>query len=447
MPRLVTPPEDPAERDPASAAGGLLSPKRRAVPPALRVRRATRSVVSIPRAARQSLRWDFLAGACSGAYMGLAFPFFTRIARGDLHASETAIALLAAAPFLGNLCSPLWARQMEGRSKMPFVQGAWITARSLLLLTPLAFAAWPFIAIVGGLQFVGTIAAPAYTSLMRDIYPDRARGRLMGYVRVVAQILTFLATLTAGRLLDHGVSYRFLFPVAGLFGIAAALAFRQVRALAPSALPVGEKLSTRQFALDTLTILRDNEPYRWFAFSVFTYGFGNLLVTPLYGLYQVDVLHISNTQIANLANFASLWSIVGFVFWGWLMDRIGAPRTVLFSIVCIASIALVYFSTHAVNGLFFASALSGFGFAGIELSYLAAILAYAETGRAAQYQSLHSLLLGVRGILAPLVGIPLMKALGYQNAFLIGFALMAVGGGMQYLATGKARRAASATTF
>jgi MFS family permease len=380
--------------------------------------------------------------------MGLAFPFFTRIARGDLHASETAIALLAAAPFLGNLCSPLWARQMEGRSKMPFVQGSWISARSLLFLMPLAFTAWPFVAIVGGLQFVGTIATPAYTSLMKDIYPDRARGRLMGYVRVIAQVMTFFATLAAGRLLDHSVSYRLLFPIAGMLGIGAALAFSRVRALPENSAPAPDceekKLTNREFAMDTLTILRDNEPYRWFAFSVFTYGFGNLMVTPLYGLYQVDVLRISNTQVANLANFASLWSILGFIFWGWLMDRIGAPRTVLFSIFCIASIAVVYLCAHTVNGLLFASALSGFGFAGIELSYLAAILAYAEGGRAAQYQSLHSLLLGVRGILAPLIGIPLMKAHGYTTAFTVGFILMALGGAMQYLATGKARPRRSA---
>jgi MFS family permease len=422
-------------------------PSSRTIPPALRVRRATRSVISVPRAAKQSLRWDILAGACSGTYMGFAFPFFTKIARGDLHATETAIALMAAAPFVGNLCSPLWARQMEGKAKMPFIQGSWITARSLLFLTPLASAAWPFIAIVGGLQFVGTIATPAYTSLLKDIYPDRSRGRLMGYVRVVAQAMTFFATLIAGRLMDSGISYQTLFPVAGVLGVCSVLSFSRVRPL-PTQGPVHpsseRKLTTREFALDTLTILRDNEPYRWFAFSVFTYGFGNLLVVPLYGLYQVDVLHISNTQIANLANFASLWSIFGFIFWGWLMDRIGAPKTVLFSIFCIALIAAVYLCAHTVNGLLFASALSGFGFAGIELSYLAAILAYAEGGRAAQYQSLHSLLLGVRGILAPLVGIPLMKHYGYATAFTVGLVLMVLGGGMQYLATGKARQRHSA---
>jgi MFS family permease len=407
----------------------------------LRARRTARNALGIPRATRYSLGWDLLAGAFSGAYMGMAFPFFTKIARGELHAPEAAIALMSAAPFIGNLLSPVWARQMEGRAKMPFVIWSWLTARFLLFLMPLlAGGPWGFVALVGGLQFVGTISSPAYTSLMRDIYPDRARGRLMGYVRVGAQSMMFLATFSAGRLLDHGVSYKVLFPVAGLLGYAAAYAFSRVRPLASAAPPAQEKPTTRQFVAQTVSILRENEPFRWFAFSVFTYGFGNLMLQPLYALYQVDVLHISGTQIANLVNFASLWSILGSFFWGRFMDRYGPPRTVLLCIICITLVPLVYLSTRHWYGLLFASVLTGIGFAGVELSYMGSILTYAEPHRTAQYQSLNSLLLGVRGVIAPLVGMPLMKALGYQKVFTIAFFIMVAGCVMQYLATQTARQ-------
>lgn len=413
--------------------------RRRRVPPRLRARRLVRSSLGVPRPARRSLGWDLLAGACSGAYMGMVFPFLTRIARGQLGAPELLIVLLSAAPFVGNLSSPLWARQMEGRAKMPFVLGSWLSARSLLFLMPLAFSPLSFVALMGGLQFVGTISTPAYTSLMRDIYPDQARGRLMGYVRVAAQSLMFVATLVAGRLLDGGVSFRVLFPVAGLLGFMAAWAFSHVRALAPPQDSLSSNgqppVSTKQFMLETLRILRENVGYRWFALSVFTYGFGNLMVQPLFALYQVDVLHISNTQLANLANFASLWSIVGSFFWGRFMDRHGSSLAVLLSICLITLIPLVYLFSPTVNGLFLAALLGGFGLAGIELSYLASILSYAEPARAAQYQSLHSLLVGVRGVLAPLVGIPLMKANGYPFVFKLALALMIAGGLMQWAAT------------
>lgn len=404
-----------------------------------RARLKLRDVLDVPRAARHSFRWDALAGAATGAYMGMTFPFFARIARGELHASPGLIAFMAAAPFIGNLLAPLWARQMEGKAKLPFVIGSWVPARLLLFLMPLATLPWLFVGLVSGLQFVGTISTPAYTTLMRDIYPDRARGRLLGYVRVCAQAMMFVSTLAAGRLLDHVVSYRYLFPAAGVLGLLAAYSFSKVRAL-PDAPPgpspdQARQLTTPAFVRDTLAILKENVGYRWFALSVFTYGFGNLMVVPLYALYQIDVLGISNTQIANLANFSSLLSIAGMFFWGRFIDRRGAPVTVLLSIVLIAAIPLVYLFAHSVSGLLVAAALAGFGFAGIELSYMQSILGYAEPGRAAQYQSLHSLLLGIRGVLAPLVGVPLMKAWGYPAAFWLAFALMVAGGVLQWAAT------------
>lgn len=417
------------------------APRRRPVPPRLRVRRVLRDRLEVPRLARRSLAWDLGAGLCAGAYTGLCFPFFGRIARGDLGAPEWAVALMAAAPFVGNLMSPLWARQMEGRSKMPFCLGSWIPARFLLLLMPFAMTAAPFVALVFLLQFIGTISAPAYTAIMREIYPDRARGRLMGYVRVGAQAAMFLATMLAGRLLDHHVSYRTLFPFAGLLGIAAGYFFWHVRPLPQSTRPQialssgGSRPSAAAFVRDTLGILREHPAYRWFALSVFTYGFGNLMVGPLYLLFQVDVLKIENTQLANLANFTSLASIAGFFFWGRFMDRRGAPRTVLYGILLVTFIPLVYVLAPSIPALFIAAGLMGLGQSCIELSYMQSTLTYAAPGREAQYQSVHSLLLGLRGVLAPLVGVPLMKAVGFERVFLLAVVIMMAGAVLQWFAT------------
>jgi MFS family permease len=267
----------------------------------------------------------------------------------------------------------------------------------------------------------------------------------MGYVRVGAQACLFVSTLIAGRLFDHGVSYRVLFPVAGVLGLLAAYAFSKVKPLAnlaPSTEPT-ERVPLWRFTLDTLTILRDNLPYRWFAASVMTYGFGNLMAIPVYALYQVDSLHISSAWIANLTNFASLWSIAGMFFWGRFMDKRGAPVTVLLAICCIMLIPVVYLTTHSIPGLLFASALSGFGFAGIELSYMASILQYAQPGRVAQYQALHSFLLGVRGVLAPLIGIPLMNRFGFKTVFALALVIMFAGAVMQWLAARAQRTSAN----
>jgi MFS family permease len=406
----------------------------------LQLRSTIRERLGVPRVTRYSLAWDMVAGLSAGAFMGMTMPFLTKIARGELHTSQSAISLLVAAPFIGNLFSPLWARQMEGKEKLPFCLYSWGFARALLLLMPFAFTGNIFILLITLLQIIGTVATPAYTSIMRDIYPDAARGRLMGYVRVCVQSAMFLATLITGRLLDSGISFRYLFPLAGIFGIGAALGFSHVRSLPakndpvgtlPRSLPPTSDARATGFLYETVRILKHNRAYRYFALSVFVYGFANLLVQPLYGLYQVDVLHISSTQIANLTNAGSLCAIAGSFFWGRFMDRKGPPTTVMYGIVFIALIPVIYLLTTRVEALFLAAFLSGMGGAAIELSYLSSILLYAERERTAQYQSLHSLLLGVRGVIAPLVGIPLIHAFGYHTVFFFAFLVMLVGAALQ----------------
>ena len=401
----------------------------------LRLRSWARWKLGVPKEALHSLGWDVLAGGCAGVFLGITMPFLIRIARAELHASDVAIGVMNAAPFVGNLLAPVWARQMEGKAKMPFCQVSWITGRSLLLLMPLAATAWGFVGIIALLLFIGTISSPAYTSLMKDIYPDRARGQLMSYVRIVVQSTTFLSTFVAGRLMDQGVGFGPLYAVAGVAGVLAALFFRQVRPLASTPAPSAEPPQPLlHFFRDTLGILRENESYRWFALSVMLYGFGNLMAWPLYALYQVDQLHIRPTEIANLTNISSLCAIGGSLFWGRFIDRHGPAKTVFRGILLIASISVIYFFARSVSLLYVASFLAGFGMAGIELSYTASILNYAEVGKAARYQALHSLLLGIRGILAPLVALPLRNLIGYQGVFTLTFVLMLIGAYLQWRA-------------
>ena len=81
-------------------------------------------------------RWDLMAGLCSGIYQGSVWTFALQLARGKLHATGFQMGLATAAPAIGYLFATLWARQMEGRSKLPFVTLTWTVSRGLFLLTP-----------------------------------------------------------------------------------------------------------------------------------------------------------------------------------------------------------------------------------------------------------------------------------------------------------------------
>lgn len=390
----------------------------------------------VPWRARRSYVYDSIAALLVGLYSGAIFPFLGRIARGDLHASALEISIMSAAPFIGNLFSPVWARQMEGRAKVPFVVWSGIAARGLFLLMPLAVTPSLFVSIAFGSLVIGTIAAPAYASVMKDIYPDDARGRIMGYIRVGAQSASLVTALCVGRLLDIA-SYRLVFPIAAVAGMGGAIAFSRIRA------SEGQSAGVKFGVLSTLGILRDDPNYRWFALSVFTTGFANLLASPVYTIFQVDQLHITNTQVANLSNLTSVVSIALYFVWGRYLDRHGPLRTVLLNVIVGAMVPLIYIRANTVYDLVPAAICQGISWAGIELSYINSILLFADDRRVAQYQALHSALLGVRGTIAPFFGAILMHQIGIKPTFAVAFCISITGVLMQTLGVKKKYELAS----
>ena len=386
-------------------------------------------------------RWDALAGLLGGIYMGAIFPFVMRIARADLQASRLEISLLTAAPFIGSLLAPLWARQMVGRAKMPFCVYSWTFARALFFGMLVVTQAWQFVLLIGLAQIIGSISGPAYTALMKDIYPDEERGRAMGLVRVGSYSAVLIVSLIVGHLLDSGVPFKWVFPVAAAVGIVGAWCFSRVPVTESSALEAQQvRLSALGFWLQTMAILKHNHGFLWFAASVMTYGFGNLVAFTIYPLYQVDRLNVTNVQVATLTNTSSICSIIAFAYWGQFMDRHGALWTALVNILLQCLMPIVYFFSGAWWHLVPAAVVQGIAAAGIELAYLNVILTLSEEGKEAQYQALHSMLLGIRGTLAPFVAVPLLGMVGFDASFLICLSLMLLGAYMQAVSLRAYRR-------
>jgi MFS family permease len=394
----------------------------------------------VPRTAREAYRLDRLSSFLTGAYVGAIFPFVGVIARQQLHASAFVLSIMAAAPFVGNLFALFWARVMEGRPKLPFMIWSQIVARSAFLLTVFATTPLRFALIVGAAQLIATISTPAYAAVIKEIYPDDQRGRIMSYTRAALFTTGVIVTFAAGPLLER-VSYRWVFPIAALYGIAAAWIFSRVPVAEnggarcsvlgagldkggptgsqqvpsrPSREPSSEHRAppfreTFTFLWGTLGILRDDHRFRWFALSVFTYGFGNLMLMPVIPIVQVDQLKISTASIALLANVSQITAAIAYFYWGRYVDRHSPVKAVIINIVLNLFIPICYY--YAVNFWYLVPAfiLSGITMAGIDLSYFNSVLSFAGEQNATRYQALQSFLLGIRGTIAPFVGSALMR--------------------------------------
>jgi MFS family permease len=398
----------------------------------------------IPYGARRAYRLDRLASLLAGLYMGSIFPFVGVIARGQLHASADVLALITAAPFIGNLLALFWAQAMEGRPKLPFVKWSQLAARAVFLLAPFAVTPLRFALVVSAAQILGSIASPAYAAVIKEVYPDDQRGRILSYTRAMLFTAMVGTTFLAGPLLKR-VSYQYVFPVTCLFGIAAAIVFglipvpseQETAAERAPRRPLSEALrTTAEFLVSTLKILQTDRGYRWFALSVFTYGFGNLMIAPAIPIIQVDRLHISTKNIALLANLAQMTAAAAYFYWGRYVDRHSPLKAVVVNILLNALIPLFYLTAGNKWMLVPAFLLAGITQAGIDLSYFNSILSFATEANASRYQALHSFLLGIRGVIAPLIGGFMVEVLGkdgLNRLFMLALTFILAGCWMQLM--------------
>jgi MFS family permease len=266
----------------------------------------------------------------------------------------------------------------------------------------------------------------------------------LSYTRAMLFTAMVGTTFMAGPLLKH-VSYQYVFPVTCLFGIAAAIVFglipvpseQETAAERAPRRPLSEALrTTAEFLVSTLKILQTDRGYRWFALSVFTYGFGNLMIAPAIPIIQVDRLHISTKNIALLANLAQMTAAGAYFYWGRYVDRHSPLKAVVVNILLNALIPLFYLTAGNKWMLVPAFLLAGITQAGIDLSYFNSILSFATEANASRYQALHSFLLGIRGVIAPLIGGFMVEVLGkdgLNRLFMLALTFILAGCWMQLM--------------
>lgn len=399
---------------------------------------------AIPEEARDAYRRDAWGGMLAGLFNGAINPFFGFIARDMLGASKVLLGLMFAAPAIGSIFALLYANSMEGKKKMPFVVwpgaiGRGLFVFSLFALTPLSFALIVFFSF--GLL---CLTNPGYAVVLKEVYPDRNRGQIMGYIRVGMAFMTFIATLLVGKLLDGGkipfipivlpqVSFRYIFPIAGLLGMMSSLVFGTIKtAPVDRNDPANKRLPIFQFLKETLGILKEDKRYAWFCAAIFLSGFGNLIAIPLYTVFQVDNLHITAGWVAILVNATTIIWMISYLYWGKHVDARCPLTATMITVIINALVPLTYYFAFKVWMLLPAAILTGIMSAGMELAYFNSIMLMAKEGMESRYQALHWFLFGIRGTIAPFAGVALIRlGMDIRNVFLLAFFMMIVGAFLQ----------------
>ncbi len=370
---------------------------------------------AIPPSSRRALRWDTISAVLGGLYTGALFPFLGVLARSaPLYASAYLIAFLNASGSVGNLFSPLMAHYIRGRAKLPYVVWPIAIGRAIFLLMPLALWAPVFVAVSFFANAVGALGGPAYAAVIREAYPVQRRGQLMGLVRVGAVAGAMVGALVGGFALER-FSYRWVFPVVALIGLAAVAAFARIGVSPQPRSPAPARASL----WEGFKLLRADRVFALYSAGFFLYGFGNLVMGPVIPIFQVDVLKITPQWVGYLAVMGSACSIVGYLIWGRLLDRLGPFRLMLMVVAIMAAVPITYYYARSVPVLLIASAAAGFAMAGGDLGYVNAALRFGPRDAAVSYAGVFAFLQAMRGIPGPFLGAALGANVGARSVFVL----------------------------
>ena len=369
---------------------------------------------------RFNFQIDALSAVSFGIFAGAFFPFFS-ITAVRLGASGMLLALITAAPFMGQLFAVYWGHRSDQGQKLPFVVSSGILSRVTLILLALTHNVELF-ALLIVLHFLFAAAgSPAYTALMKKIYPLQFRGQLMGKIQFVIGICRVAVTYFAGIWLDM-YGYRSVFIIAGIAGIISSLIYSRLDE--PKEIINSDK---KKFSLKSFVKVFKNDKMLKLAITgFFIFDLGNLILAPVYPLIQVKYMGLTNFEIGHLSIFWILGWFITAPYWGKVVDHYDPIRTVIIAVLLFIGSPLIYLFNSPYYLLMVASFLGGAAGSSLEVGWLNMMINLGGEN-SSRYSGIYLTFLGIRGVIGPIIGNLLVAVVNPFSIFLISIQILLLG--------------------
>ena len=329
--------------------------------------------------------------------------------------SPLVLAVITAAPMFANLSSFAWNRLAAGRPKV----GLACMLQAAVLICVVAVAVAP-INDVGAIilvtsMIVSRILVAGLVTVRSVIwslnYARNNRAQATGQLQMIASLVTVIIASAIGPFLDHHPdSLPLLYGLgacAGLLGIAF---FRRV-------IVVGEvdhlqeerkAISQHQQSVGFLTILRKDRRFGRYQASMFAAGFGNMLIeAPLIFLITRELSASYATSIGLTMVIPFAVSLLSLPLWARYLDRVHvaqfrARQSILWVLAQVLTLVGALFGSIA--WLAVSRFVMGIARGGGSLAWQLGHNDFARSDQLSAYMGIHVTLTGVRGAIAPLLG-------------------------------------------
>ena len=333
-------------------------------------------------------------------------------------AVDLVMALVSSAPAWANLVSLAFARRAQGRPKIAFLQ-------PLIVMLTVLVAALALVPAGGGglvaflLLYVVARLVWAGIDTVRSViwsvnYQRHQRASITGRIMINGSIAIAMSGLLLGWLLEfEGPWFRVAIVAAGICGFAGGRAFKRLSVRGEAELLEAERDRMREGAKFDLAgirhLLATDADFRHYMLAMSLFGAGFLTLTPLLVICLDDVLQVSEfVQVAVTTAVPILVIPLAIQPWARFLDKhhVVVFRSVHSKVGVVGSILLVLaVLLHLPLLLWPGALLLGVSLAAGSLGWTLGHNDFAPRGEETRYMALHVTLTGLRGLLAPPVGI------------------------------------------
>ena len=383
------------------------------------------------RRVKNSLRLATYDGAAFSAMAGLTQSFITPFALA-LKATTAQIGMLASIPSLMMAVSQLAAPDLTERVgsrkglilPVVFIHALmWIPILLVPYLFPEPKIWWLIVFVVISAVF-GSVANPAWGSMMADLVPMKIRGRYFSFRARTVGLVALAFSFVAGGILEAFSDNLFL-GFAAIFGAAAA--FRLLSFYFLSKMYEPEYTSVNENNQSLISIIKNLGSTNLGKFTLYValITFATNLAGPFFAVYMLRDLNFSYLTFVILTSVNAIANLGLQTFWGRRADKYGNVRIVKITSRLMPLIPIIWlFNSHPVY-LAGAEIYSGILWSGFTLASTNFVYDASDPGNRAKHIAVFNAACGIAGCIGALIGgflaryVPVIFTSNLQTLFLI----------------------------
>lgn len=382
---------------------------------------------------RRTFRLELWRALPTGVLETVVTTFALLIAVKHYEAGTSLKALLRSSPSLGLVASlfliPPLLRLPWGLPRVAALLH-FTGALGFLLAVVLSGSVIGFVAGMSLGLFSYALQVPLLTQIYNDNYPPHDRGRLFSLTTLARAGTAMAFSYAGGRLLGYQMDW---FPaILAAFAISGCISAMLIGRI-PGKRPSRRRRNLRRPPLTSMRWVKRDPAFRRLLTSWMVLGLGNLMAMAVYVDYLADPFYGQVQTAATIALLTGVVPLAGkllFIYhWGRWFDRLSfyKVRVVLNSLIAAAILLFFIADSLWLKGL--GMFLHGIALGGGNIAWSLWVTKFAPSRRVTEYMTVHTFLTGLRGAIAPFMGLYLVRLMPVP-AFAILCAAMSIGGSM-----------------